>query len=551
MTTPHHSDGTKSFDYIIVGAGSAGCTLANRLTECGKYRVLLLEAGSSHGGLFSDMPSGFARFMHSRKFNWLYRSHKEPNLTNPKGCYTPRGKMLGGSSGINAMIYTRGLASDYNAWAAQGNHGWSYNDLLPYFIKSENNSRGGSKYHGDSGPLAVSDVTPYYPVSRRFLDACREYGLAANSDFSGAQLEGHGPYQFTMKDGRRCSAYHAYLKPALERSNLTVLSECLTERVVFSGKKATGVCYQRRGKRYIANAAKEVLLCAGAFNSPQILLRSGIGPARDLAESNVELVYDSPSVGKNLQEHVDISIHCRNKAKDGLTLTPWSLIKLSVPFVQYLLTKKGQLTHSLAEVGAFYCSSEKVKEPDIQVHLLPVMFNDSGYDWMPTLKHGFTCHVCLLRPKSRGEVRLNPDNPLDKPQITYGFLSNPKDQNALLNGIKKAFEILNQPALTEHYGGLLFPRPSTSDEQLLEQIKSKAGLIYHPAGTCKMGPETDPEAVVAPTLKVRGVERLRVVDASIMPNVISGNTNAPTIAIAEKGADLIKADASIYSLKLE
>ncbi|MEL7798342.1 MULTISPECIES: GMC family oxidoreductase [Idiomarina] len=551
MTTPHHSDTTKSFDYIIVGAGSAGCTLANRLTECGKYRVLLLEAGSSHGGLFSDMPSGFARFMHSKKFNWLYRSTEEPQLTNAKGCYTPRGKMLGGSSGINAMIYTRGLPSDYNAWAEQGNPGWSYNDLLPYFIKSECNSRGSNRHHGDNGPLAVSDVAPYYRVSQRFLDACSEYGLAINTDFNGAKLEGHGPFQFTIKNGKRCSAYHAYLKPALERSNLTLLSECLTERVVFCGKKATGVCYHQRGKRYIAHAAKEIVLCAGAFNSPQILLRSGIGPARELSESNVELLYDNSAVGKNLQEHVDISIHCRNKAKDGLTLTPWSLIKLSIPFIQYLFTRKGQLAHSIAEVGAFYRSSEKIKEPDIQVHLLPVMFNDSGYDWMPTLKHGFTCHVCLLRPKSRGELRLNPNDPLGKPKITYGFLNKPSDQSALLNGIKKAFEILNQPALTEHHGGFLFPGPNTSDEQLLEQIMSKTGLIYHPAGTCKMGPETDPEAVVTPTLKVRGVEQLRVVDASIMPNVISGNTNAPTIAIAEKGADLIKADASIYSLTPE
>ena len=543
MTTPRHSDVPESFDYIIVGAGSAGCTLANRLTECGRYTVLLLEAGVSHGGLFSDMPSGFARFMHSRKFNWLYRSEKEPQLTNAKSCYTPRGKMLGGSSGINAMIYTRGLPSDYNAWAEQGNPGWSYSELLPYFIKSENNSRERSKYHGDSGPLAVSDVSPYYPVSRRFLEACEEYGLAANPDFNGSSLEGHGPFQFTIKNGRRCSAYHAYLKPALERTNLTLLSGCLTERVIFSDKRATGVCYQQGGHRYTADAEKEVILCAGTFNSPQILLRSGIGPASDLAKAKIPLVHDNVAVGKNLQEHVDISIHCKNKARDGLTLTPWNLIKLSVPFVKYLLTRKGQLAHSIAEVGAFYRSSDAVKEPDIQIHLLPVMFNDSGYDWSPTLKHGFTCHVCLLRPESRGEVCLNPDKPLSKPRITYGFLSNPKDQKDLLNGVKKAINILNQPALSSHNGGFIFPTTSTSDAQLLEQIKSRSGLIYHPVGTCKMGPDNDSEAVVSPDLKVRGVEKLRVVDASIMPKVISGNTNGPTIAIAEKGADLIKADA--------
>lgn len=546
MTTPHLSDANASFDYIIVGAGSAGCTLANRLTECGKFRVLLLEAGSSHGGLFSDMPSGFARFMHSRKFNWLYRSHKEPQLTNPKGCYTPRGKMLGGSSGINAMIYTRGLSSDYNSWAAKGNVGWSYNDLLPYFIKSENNSRGASNYHGNSGPLTVSDVSPFYPVSKCFLEACSEFGLPPNPDFNGVHLEGHNSYQFTMKDGKRCSAYHAYLKPALKRNNLTVISGCLTERVAFSGIKATGVCYQQNGRRYIASARKEVILCAGAFNSPQILMRSGVGSASELAKFGIESVYDNPAVGKNLQEHVDVSIQCKNKMRDGLTLSPLGLIKLSVPFIQYILSSKGQLAHSLAEVGAFYRSSNEVKEPDIQAHLLPVMFNDSGYDWNPTLKHGFTCHVCLLRPESRGAVHLNPEDPMAKPQITYGFLSEKSDQKALLNGIRKALEILKQPALAKHNGGIMFPNPCLSDAELLEQIKSKTGLIYHPAGTCKMGPKNDTGAVVDPELKVIGVEKLRVIDASIMPTVISGNTNAPTIAIAEKGADLIKADALIH-----
>ncbi|MTJ01149.1 GMC family oxidoreductase [Idiomarina piscisalsi] len=544
MTTSLRSNTEESFDYIIVGAGSAGCTLANRLTESGKYSVLLLEAGASHGGLFSDMPSGFARFMHSRKFNWLYRAEKEPHLTSPKGSYTPRGKMLGGSSGINAMIYTRGLASDYDHWVALGNRGWGYNDLLPYFIKSENNSRGANAYHGAEGPLHISDVTPYYCVSRQFLSACQEYGLPRNTDFNGAQLEGHGPYQFTMKDGKRCSTYHAYLKPALHRTNLTVLTDSLTERVLFCGKTATGIAYQRSGESYIAMANKEVILSAGAFNSPQILLRSGVGPANEIENADISLVHELPGVGKNLQEHVDISLHYKNKAKDGLTLTPWNLLKLSVPFLKYLFTGKGQLAHSIAEVGAFYRSSEAVNEPDIQVHLLPVMFNDSGYDWLPTLVNGFTCHVCLLRPKSRGQVQLNPDSPMGKPTITYGFLKEKDDQQALLHGIKKAFEIMKQPALAKHNGGRLFPTEgATNDSLLLEEIKSRTGLIYHPVGTCKMGPDNDSEAVVDASLKVHGIKRLRVVDASIMPTVISGNTNAPTIAIAEKSADLIKADA--------
>lgn len=529
------------YDYIIVGAGSAGCVVASRLTENPRHRVLLLEAGCGAGGFFSDMPSGFARFIHSRKFNWLYRSKSEPGLRQGQGLYTPRGKMLGGSSGINAMIYTRGLASDYDGWAAKGCQGWAYHDMLKYFKKAEGNQRGVSTFHNQSGPLKVSDVKPWYPVSRQFLAACDEFGLPANPDFNGENLEGHGPYQFTMDNGKRCSSYHAYLLPALKRKNLTVLTECSTERVLFANKRATGVCYRRAGHRYVASAAKEVIVAAGTFNSPQVLLRSGIGPATELARHDIELTYDSPEVGKNLQEHVDVSLHVRNHQSDGMTLTPWGLIKLAPSLFQYLFRRSGQLAHSLAEVGAFYRSAEQIAEPDIQCHLLPVMFNDSGYDWWPTLRNGFTCHVCLLRPRSRGQVTLNPNDVMKAPQIEYGFLRDADDRRDLINGVRKALEILQQPALAAHNGGILFPKAESSDEQLLAQIKKQCGLIYHPTSTCRMG--SDSTAVVDSQLRVNGVTGLRVVDASIMPTVISGNTNAPTIAIAEKGADLIKADA--------
>jgi len=529
------------YDYIIVGAGSAGCVLANRLTEDSSKRVLLLEAGPGTGGFFSSMPSGFARFMHSRKFNWLYRSQPEPKLRQGQGLYTPRGKMLGGSSGINAMIYTRGLPSDYDHWAALGCHGWSYSDILPYFRRAEGNGRGTDQHHNDSGPLKVSDVPPWYNVSRQFLSACEDYGLPHNSDFNGSKLEGYGAYQFTIHNGRRFGAYDAYLKPALTRTNLVVLSECLTERVLFSNNKATGVCYRRAGHRYVASASKQVIVAAGAFNSPQILMRSGIGDRQHLAKHNIECLVDNPEVGKNLQEHVDISIHVRNRKKDGMTLTPWGLLKLAPALVQYITTKKGQLARSLAEVGAFYRSSEAVAEPDIQCHLLPVMFNDSGYSWWPTLKHGFTCHVCLLRPRSRGQVSLNHVDPMLAPNIRYGFLSNANDRQDLINGLRKAIAILGQPSLAGHNGGIVFPDKNATDQQLLEQISEQCGLIYHPVGTCRMG--SDPAAVVDDSLRVNGVANLRVIDASIMPTVISGNTNAPTIAIAEKGADLIKADA--------
>lgn len=538
MTTTYRPH---QYDYIIVGAGSAGCVLANRLSENSQHRVLLLEAGPGAGGFFSSMPSGFARFMHSRKFNWLYRSKPTNDLRRGQGLYTPRGKMLGGSSGINAMIYTRGLASDYDRWASMGCNDWSYQKLLPYFKKAEGNQRGKTQYHNDSGPLKVSDVAPWYNVSKQFLAACDDFGLPFNPDFNGEQLEGYGPYQFTIHKGKRCGAYDAYLKPVLDRNNLVVLNECLTERVLFSNHTANGVCYRRAGHRYVASATKEVIVASGAFNSPQILLRSGIGPAEELAQYGIEVIADSPDVGKNLQEHVDISIHVKNARRDGMTLTPIGLLKMAPALVQYVVKRNGQLARSLAEVGAFIRSSPSIQEPNIQLHLLPVMFNNSGYDWWPTLKHGFTCHVCLLRPRSRGEVTLNIEDPLKAPIIRYGFLNNREDQVDLINGIKKAIEILKQPSLASHYGGILFPHSVDNDETLLTEIRQQCGLIYHPTSTCRMG--SDEKSVVDQQLHVRGVKRLRVIDASVMPTVISGNTNAPTIAIAEKGADLVKADA--------
>ncbi|RUO81564.1 choline dehydrogenase [Idiomarina tyrosinivorans] len=529
------------YDYVIVGAGSAGSVLANRLSaDCSK-RVLLLEAGGSDGGLFSSMPAGFARFMHSAKHNWLFRSLPTTDSTVSKGHYTPRGKMLGGSSAMNAMIYTRGAPSDYDQWAQQGCEQWGYQQLLPYFIRSEGNQHIHDAYHGNDGPLKVSRQQPFYPVSQQFLAACAEAGIAPNPDFNGAQLAGSGAFQFTINNGQRCSAYKAYVKPIRKRENLSILKECLVERVVFSGKRATGVCFQRAGQRFIAAAEKAVILSAGTFQSPAILERSGIGSSKRLHRLGIECLVDNPNVGENLQEHVDICLHYRNAAKDGLTLTPWGLLKLTPALLQYLTRRSGQLAHSLAETGAFLRSSDSVETPDIQLHLLPVMFNDSGYDWWPTLQHGFTCHVCLLRPQSRGCSHIDSNRASAKPRIDYQFLQTAQDRQRLAQGVRQAHSIISQPALAKHNGGALWDIDALTDAQLFEGLRARAGLIYHPVGTCKMG--VDDSAVVDPSLRVKGTEKLYVVDASIMPTIISGNTNAPTIAIAEKGADIITADA--------
>ena len=530
-----------SFDYIIVGGGSAGCVLANRLSEDNQFRVLLIEAGRKPPGFFSTMPSGFARFIHSPTFNWLYRGQSYAKQTT----YTPRGKGLGGSSAINAMIYCRGSQDDYQRWAEAAGREWGYSALLPYFKKSEANQRGASYFHGDQGPLKVSDKVPYYPVCRAFVEACQELGLPYNSDFCGDTLTGAGPFQFTMANGERCSTYRAYLKPILARPNLTVLSGYDVRRVLFEGTTAQGVEATCNGQYQHFYARREVILAAGSLASPVILQRSGVGPSDDLKSAQIPVVYHAPEVGENLAEHADICIHVKNKKRNGLTLTPWGLLKLLPAFLYYLINKNGQLSHSLAEVGAFFDVDKgdwaNDNEPRFQCHVLPVMFKDSGYNWWPTLTHGFSIHVCLLRPESKGRVQLNPSAPDDKPLIDYRFFSNPNDLVALTAAVKKVCTLLNARALKPFVGKRLFPKPFTKDHELAQQITEAIGLIYHPVGTCRMG--EDHNAVVDPQCRVRGVSRLRVIDASIMPTPISGNTNAPTIAIAEKGADLIKADA--------
>lgn len=529
---------TTQFDYIVVGAGSAGSVLANRLTEDASHSVLVLEAGPEDKSPFIKIPGAFAYFMYSKKYNWRYESEPVSDIRHGKPVFCPRGKTLGGSSAVNAMVYIRGHSSDYDHWDAQGNAGWGFDAMLPYFKKSETNERGADDYHGDKGPLYVSDTRNFYPLNERFLRGSQQAGFPLTDDFNGKQFEGAGYYQFTIKDGERCGVSRSYLKPARVRSNLSVQCEAFVERIIFEGKKAVGIVYSKNGNRHVVYANKEILLCGGSFNSPQTLMLSGIGDKEELAQHGINVVHDLPGVGKNLQEHVDACVLVESKKKDGFTVNPRGLMTMFPDIPQYLKSKSGNLANSITQAGAFLKSNPGVDVPDIQMHFVPLLFDDCGRDLKLLSKDGYSLHVCVLRPESRGQVSLKSAKPRDPVKIEFNFLSAEKDRQVLADGIRAARKILASEAFDEYRGEELHPGASVeSDEAIIQKCKDRLGLVYHPVGTCKMG--TDSDAVVDAELKVHGIENLRVVDASIMPTLVSGNTNAPVIAIAEKAADLI------------
>ncbi len=532
--------GESHFDYIIVGGGSAGSVLANRLSANGSQRVCLLEAGPSCKSLVVSIPGAFAYFMFSKKYNWMFDSEPKDDIRDGQPIFCPQGKGLGGGSAINAMIYIRGHHSDYDRWASLGNRGWGFDDLLPYFKKNECNERGGDDFHGDSGPLYVSNCRNYYRINEHFLKAAEEVGFPITDDFNGPQQEGVGFYQFTIKDGKRCSASHAYLYPVMDRKNLEVRCGAQATRILFDGKRANGIEYQVGGETQCIYANREVILSSGAYNSPKLLLLSGIGEKAHLDDVGIDVLHDLPGVGQNLQDHVDACVLQESRKSDGFTTSPIGLLKQSLEPFRYLFGKKGKLESSISLAGAFLRTSEDLDEPDVQLHFIPLLYDDSGRDLKLMAKNGYSCHVCILRPKSSGRMTLRSSDPDAPPSIDLNFLDHPDDRKTLVDGLRLVRKILAAPSFDGYRGAEINPGPDAqSDEEILAKAKAKLGLVYHPVGTCKMG--SDEMAVVDDELRVHGLESLRVVDASIMPTLISGNTNAPTMVIAEKAADLILA----------
>ncbi len=524
MTAP------KSYDYLIVGAGSAGCVLADRLSANPGNRVAVVEAGGSDVHPFIRMPAGIARVVGDPRFTWDYYTQPQARLDGRR-LYWPRGRLLGGSSSINGMCYVRGQPADYDDWVAAGARGWSYDEVLPVFRRSERFAGGGNHYHGESGALDVQALRYRNPLSEVFVHAAEQAGYPANEDFNGARQEGVGFYHVTQRRGVRCSTSVAFLRPAQRRRNLTVMSETLVERVLFDGDRAVGVSLSRGGEKSVAHAG-HIVLAGGAVNSPQLLMLSGVGPADHLRSFDIRVVANRPEVGRNLQDHLDVCT--LYKATRPVTYD-FSAARELLVGARYLLTSSGPGASNAAEAGAFLCSPlAREKRPDIQLHFVPAQLDDHGRNKLEG--HGFSLHACFLRPRSRGEIRLRSASPTAHPAIDPQYLSDPTDLPRMIEAVKISRRILNQPAFDPYRGICVFPDSESRDHDVLAAfVRRKAETVYHPVGTCRMG--SDADAVVDTALRVVGVDGLSVADASVMPKLVSGNTNAPTIMIAERAAD--------------
>ena len=529
----------ETFDYIIIGAGSAGCVLANRLSADPKNRVLLLEAGGRDWNPWIHVPVGYFKTMHNPATDWCYLTEPEPGL-NGRRLQWPRGKVLGGSSSINGLLYIRGQRQDYDHWRQLGNTGWSYEDVLPYFRKSEDQERGSDDYHGAGGPIAVSGVRIKSKLCDVIIDAAEEAGIPRNEDFNGASQEGAGYFQQTCRKGFRCSTATGYLKPARRRPNLEIVTHALVERVLFDGARATGVAWTVKGQPREARSGREVILSAGAIGSPQILMLSGVGPAQHLKDTGIEPLRDLAGVGENLQDHLQIrSIY---KTREPITLNDEvnNPIRKMLMGIEYVMFRTGPLTIAASQVCIFTKTDPGLETPDIQFHIQPLSADKPGDG--PHKFSAFTASVCQLRPESRGQIRLKSVDPRAHPAIHANYLSAATDRDIVVKAIKVTRRIASTEALGSLISGEHEPGPNIrTDDELLEYARNRSQTIYHPVGTCRMG--SGPMAVVDERLRVHGIGGLRVVDASIMPTLVSGNTNAPAIMIGEKAADMILEDA--------
>ena len=524
------------FDYIVIGGGSAGCVLAARLSEDPNVSVCLLEAGGQGDQWTVNIPAACVVSLPTKINNWAFETVPQAGLNGRKG-YQPRGKCLGGSSAINAMIYIRGHKNDYDQWAAQGNSGWSYDEVLPYFIRSENNNRIHNQYHGNDGPLSVTDVQTDNIFHQRYTEAAQAQGYKVLDDFNGAEQEGLGVYQVTHTNGERCSVARAYLFPHLNRSNLTVLTKATTHKIIIENKVATGVEVQHAGQMKHLKAKCEVLLSAGAMQSPQLLMLSGVGDEAELQAHGIAVKHHLPGVGKNFHDHPDFIFGYTVKETQG---TFGVSISGSMDMVKqigrYRKERRGMIASNFAECGGFIKSSPELDIPNLQLHFVVALVDDHARKFHAS--HGLSCHVCLLNPRSRGSIKLSGSSINDPLLIDPNFLGDEQDLEDLVKGFKLTQQLMLSPSLSTHYKQDLFTSLVKTDDDIRAILRQRVDTVYHPVGSCKMG--VDDMSVVDPELKVYGIQNLRVVDASIMPSVVNGNTNAPTVMIAEKAVDLIR-----------